>query len=102
MILKKINEKNYEIDTLLMSCRVIGRKIEYVFFDKIYKDFISKNKISLIGRYIKTKKNIQVADLYLNYGFKLIKKNKLESVFKINNSSEKIKENIRKIKISYA
>ena len=34
---KKGNSKVVEIDTLLMSCRTIGRNIEYVFMDYLIK-----------------------------------------------------------------
>ena len=37
IIVKKGNSKVVEIDTLLMSCRTIGRNIEYVFMDYLIK-----------------------------------------------------------------
>lgn len=63
-----------KIDTLLMSCRVLGRNIEYRFMD-IILDILNKKGISKISSsYIKTLKNEQVADLYDRYGFLVLEK----------------------------
>jgi FkbH-like protein len=57
------------IDTLLLSCRVLGRNIEYKFMDIII-DFAKNKDISLLNsRYIKTIKNQQVSDFYERCGF---------------------------------
>lgn len=63
------------IDTFLMSCRIIGRNIEYAFIDYLM-NFISKNKIKIItARYIKTNKNEQVIEFYETCSFSLIEFN---------------------------
>ena len=63
------------INTLLMSCRVIGRNLEYAFFDSIMK-FIVENygdKISKVySEYMPTKKNMQVEKFYDDLGFQII------------------------------
>lgn len=60
------------IDTLLMSCRVLGRNIEYKFMD-IIVDILKEKSISEIkSKYLKTLKNEQVTDLYDRYGFEII------------------------------
>jgi FkbH-like protein len=60
-----------EIDTLLMSCRIIGRNIEYAFIDYIIK-IIKKKKINVVkARYIKTRKNEQVKDFFEKCSFSL-------------------------------
>jgi len=64
--------KNGEIDTFLMSCRVLGRKIE----DKIMEIILNHTSLPLKAKYIKTAKNAQVKDFYEKYGFKVIEKNK--------------------------
>jgi FkbH-like protein len=61
-----------EIDTLLLSCRILGRNIEYKFMD-IIVNIAKKNGLSeLNSRYIKTHKNQQVVDFYERCGFKKI------------------------------
>lgn len=62
------------MDTLLMSCRVLGRNIEFRFMD-IIKDIVrNKGLDKLSAKYIKTLKNGQVADLYDRYGFEVLEK----------------------------
>lgn len=63
------------IDTLLMSCRVLGRNIEYKFMDIIVDILESKGVAKIKSNYLKTLKNEQVADLYDKYGFEIVEKN---------------------------
>jgi len=60
--------KDNEIDTFLMSCRVLGRKIENQIIDIVLKN----TNLPLKAKYIKTKKNSQVENLYEKLGFKVI------------------------------
>jgi FkbH-like protein len=61
------------IDTFLMSCRIIGRNIEYAFLDFII-DILKKNKTSYLkANYIRTPKNEQVNNFYDSCSFSLIK-----------------------------
>ena len=69
--------KNNEIDTFLMSCRVLGRKIE----DKIMKIVLDNVSLPLKARYIKTKKNSQVENFYEKYGFKIVSQNENEKIY---------------------
>ncbi|MHA2363833.1 MAG: HAD-IIIC family phosphatase [Candidatus Hodarchaeales archaeon] len=57
------------IDSFLMSCRVIGRKIETTFLYKIIKDAKEQQAAILEGEYIPTKKNVLVKDFYSNHDF---------------------------------
>jgi len=60
------------IDTFLMSCRILGRNIEYVVLDYIIKYLRSKGVINVSSIYIKTMKNKQVSDFYIACGFQVI------------------------------
>jgi len=61
------------IDTFLMSCRIIGRNIEYAFMDYLI-NLITNNGIKRVtAKYIKTHKNEQVKDFYDKCSFLLIK-----------------------------
>jgi len=63
--------QSVEIDSLLMSCRIIGRNIEYAFIDYIIK-IIKEKKINVIkAKYIKTQKNEQVNEFYDKCSFTL-------------------------------
>ena len=64
------------IDTFLLSCRIIGRKIELFFLNAVINDLIKKKTNVLKSMYIKTDKNSVVQNFFENNGFKLIKENK--------------------------
>ena len=66
------NSKNAIIDSLLMSSRIIGRNIEFVYLNYIIKDLTVKGYQILTADYIPTKKNAQVEDFYDKVGFKLM------------------------------
>lgn len=59
--------KNHDIDTFLMSCRVLGRNIEQKILHLITKNI----QLPLTASYIKTAKNSQVACLYDSLAFTL-------------------------------
>lgn len=67
------NEAN--IDSFLLSCRVIGRNIEFKLMDIIANIVKQKNLAKLNASYIKSLKNKQVNDLYDRSGFRVIEKN---------------------------
>ena len=67
-----IKNKIAEIDTLLLSCRVLGKDIEYEFIKYILY-ILKKNGITdVFSSYNKTSKNIQVKDFYEKLDFTLI------------------------------
>lgn len=55
---------NGKIDTLLMSCRVLGKGIEMAFVKKVLSEYQGEIK----AEYIPTAKNQQVADFYERVG----------------------------------
>jgi FkbH-like protein len=60
------------IENLLMSCRVIGRKVEDRLLDAIY-DLLRRHGFAKVtGEYIPTRKNGLVANFYETHGFTLI------------------------------
>lgn len=61
-----------EIDTLLLSCRILGKGIEIAFVKKILS-ILSENGIgSLTAKYVPTPKNAQVKDFWDKVGFQCI------------------------------
>jgi FkbH-like protein len=52
------------IDSFLMSCRIIGRNVEYAFFDILVQRLLNKGIKSLQAEYIPTSKNKQVENFY--------------------------------------
>ncbi|MDR0560041.1 MAG: HAD-IIIC family phosphatase [Prevotellaceae bacterium] len=74
IILKKINEISYEIDSFLLSCRILGKNIEEAFLYNIL-DKLKKQGIKEVqAQYIPTAKNEQVKDFYDKMGFQQIDK----------------------------
>jgi FkbH-like protein len=59
----------WTLDTFLLSCRVIGRKVETAFLAKIVADAKKQGVSMLVGEYIPTKKNVPVKSFYADHGF---------------------------------
>ena len=57
------------IDSLLLSCRVIGRGIETAMLAHLAQNAIRAGATRLVGEFIPTKKNAPCADFYLDHGF---------------------------------
>jgi len=60
------------IDTLLMSCRVIGRGMETAFLADLIAAARGAGALTLEGSYLPTAKNVLCADFYPNHGFERV------------------------------
>jgi FkbH-like protein len=58
-----------EIDTLLLSCRVLGRGVERALAGVLIEQAHSRGKTAVLGRFIPTSKNSLAADYYPSQGF---------------------------------
>lgn len=65
----KLNGESAEVDALLLSCRVLGRRIEDAFLHVLAGRARDRGVRHLVGRYIPTSKNVQVASFYPERGF---------------------------------
>ncbi len=61
----------YRIDTLLMSCRVLGRRIEGALLAAVAQRVRSQGGTDLLGEFIPTKKNAPAKDLFADAKFAL-------------------------------
>lgn len=61
------------IDTLLLSCRILGKGIEMAFIKTILSILKDEGISNISAKYIRTLKNSQVEDFYDNCGFKCTK-----------------------------
>ena len=95
-IINKINEIA-EIETFLMSCRIIGRNIETVFIDFMINTVECKE---LKASYIGTAKNTQTEEFYEKTGFDLIETKGNVKFYNLLKQYYK-KTNISYIKINY-
>lgn len=95
-----INGRKAYIDTFLMSCRVLGRNLEFKFMYEILK-YLKKEGVKVImATYIKTLKNTQVENFYDQFGFTRIKD--IEGLKEYELPSLEIgEENFNYIKVNY-
>ncbi|NQT45939.1 MAG: HAD-IIIC family phosphatase [Candidatus Omnitrophica bacterium] len=70
-IVKK-GEERWIIDSFLLSCRVIGRRVEETMLAYILEEAKEEKEKTLIGEFIPTKKNIPAKGFYKRNGFKLV------------------------------
>lgn len=71
IILRPKDKESMIIDTLLLSCRILGKDIEFAFLDVILNLVAAKGIKSVEASYVKTAKNAQVADFFDRAGFVL-------------------------------
>ncbi|MDA1119610.1 MAG: HAD-IIIC family phosphatase [Bacteroidetes bacterium] len=101
-ILKELKEddKTVEIDSLLLSCRILGRRVEDSFLDFLLMHSKENGYQTITSKYKKTKKNAQVKDFFHSHGFAIAQKTDNETSYKLKlldysaNSPEFIKKNI--------
>jgi FkbH-like protein len=85
-ILKKINKQYVFLDTMLMSCRVLGRYLDYWILNQCRKIAKKERFKFILSEFIKTKRNKNFENSLKKNGFK-----KIEKKF--------IRENLPEIKI---
>ncbi len=61
--------RTWTLDSFLLSCRVIGRKVETAFLAKIVADAKEQGVSALVGEYIPTQKNAPVKGFFADHGF---------------------------------
>ena len=93
------NTKTAEIDTFLMSCRIIGRNLEYAFMDYLISDIKEKNISYINSEYIKTVKNNQVSTLFDNCSF-ILQDEKLSRKRYTLNVKNYVKNRIKYVRIN--
>ena len=71
MAIIRLEAKKADIDTFLMSCRVIGRNIEIAFLNFVLKSLQADGIEIVQAKYIGTPKNKQVESFYDGLGFTL-------------------------------
>jgi FkbH-like protein len=62
----------WEIDTWLMSCRVLGRRVEQMVLRELVEHARSRTVTRLVGTYLPTERNALVKDHYRKLGFALL------------------------------
>ncbi len=104
LLAKKLDNKSIFIDTLLISCRVLGRNLGTWVLREL-KNMASKlGYENIYAEYIETNKNIICKSFYQNHNFEEIKKNKydFEKKYKLNIKGKIYKLNLKYLNIEAA
>jgi FkbH-like protein len=72
VIICRRQRDDWTIDTWLMSCRVLGRKVEVAVLQELIAQARARGLRRLVGLYLPTEKNKLVEDHYAKLGFALI------------------------------
>ena len=83
VLILKYSGEEAEIDTFLMSCRVMGRGAETEILARIKPTLETRNIRSLRAAYIRTAKNAPVKDLYEKLGFETLTATEEEKHYRI-------------------
>ena len=71
-IVVAIEGRSCEIDTFLLSCRVIGRTVETALLASLAEEARARGARRLEGWFLPTKKNAPAKDFYRSHGFQLM------------------------------
>lgn len=73
----EINDKTKKasLNTFLMSCRILGRKLEFLMIQNLLNKLLKNKILRLNAQYIKTKKNIIAQNFLIESNFVKLKKN---------------------------
>jgi len=72
--LKIVDDKSIFIDTFLMSCRILGRYLEFWILNEIKKIAIKRKTDHILLEYIPTKRNVVAKNFILKNKFETISK----------------------------
>jgi FkbH-like protein len=72
VVICRREQDDWTIDTWLMSCRVLGRKVEVAVLQELIGQAAARGIRRLVGTYLPTERNKLVADHYANLGFTLL------------------------------
>jgi FkbH-like protein len=92
VICKSVAPKTWEIDTWLMSCRVLGRRVEECTMATVVAAARKAGAAKLVGRYLPTKKNGMVKDFYKRLGFTALEESEGGSTWQLDAASYRAAE----------
>lgn len=76
ILFAELRDQEIYIDTLVMSCRVIGRSLEDLMLNMIQNLAKKSDVHQILGQYIPTERNILVKDFYKSKNFRLLESEK--------------------------
>ena len=81
--LSEENDSSAEISNFLMSCRILGREIEYDFLNWCLNFLYNKGVKEVCANFSLTKKNDQVSSFYENAGFDITSTTSNEKTYQL-------------------
>ncbi len=69
VLITRTTQERLLVDTMLLSCRVLGRNVEHALFAFLVRHAAARGARTVVGEYLPTAKNAQTADLYPRFGF---------------------------------
>ncbi|MEP7340248.1 MAG: HAD-IIIC family phosphatase [Acidobacteriota bacterium] len=75
IMIAKAGRDVWEIDTFLLSCRVIGRTVETALLSFLAREAHDNGARQLQGWFLPTKKNAPASSFYADHGFQIIEEN---------------------------
>jgi FkbH-like protein len=92
VIIVNENGKVANIDSFMMSCRIMGRNIEKAIMNHLIKRYQDKGFTEFTAAYFPTLKNKPVLSFYEDSGFEIIRENDNNKYYKTNISEYLFKE----------
>jgi FkbH-like protein len=81
---------NCEIDSFLLSCRVIGRTVESALLAYIARGAAQRGRKRLLGRFRPTKKNTPARDFYPQHKFESVEQNHDSSLWALDLTQQQV------------
>ena len=91
VVLKNLNEDEWVIDTLLLSCRILGKNVELALMREIVNTLREKGAKKIRAKFIPTPKNAPAKEFFSECGFVLGSESGEEKNYILEIGSEKIK-----------
>jgi FkbH-like protein len=77
------NQREWVIETFLLSCRVLGRGVERAFLAFICAQGFRARATRVLGEFIRTNKNAQTATFYRDNGFSMVTETEERSLWEL-------------------
>ncbi len=81
LIAVQLDSNEWSIDTLLLSCRVLGLEVEKALIYNLFLDLTKVKAKKVKGEYISTAKNAPAENFFTNCGFKFINTDNKHSLY---------------------
>lgn len=72
VVILRYRSEVVEVDSCLLSCRVIGRGVEFAIWPKLLERAATRGARTIVAEYLPTAKNAQVKDYYDRLGLPLV------------------------------